>query len=212
MEHTELLGYDVFVFDVDDTLLYTFRNGYHKINAAAVQLGYPQISFEQYRACYGNYTFDACISIWFPSADIQQVKQSYAAQSTQYPYRPICDFSQLQMLLAGYGKQTAILTNGSNDEKLRRKLAVCNTDFSILSGIWGAEDIPLPKPSPLAIQPLRQRFPGARLLYIGDAETDRQMAEEAEIGFLQVCTGRAQPTANTTAIASVAQLITLLRS
>lgn len=211
MKPEELLHFDIFVFDVDDTLLYTFENGYHKINAAAAQLGHPQISFEQYRACYGTRSFAECIAIWFPAADFSQMQQAYADQSARFPYRPVCDFSELQQLLSSLGKQVAVLTNGSNDQRLRRKLTACGTNFSHLCGIWGAEDIPQPKPSAMAVQPLMQRFPGKRILYIGDAETDRQMAENAEIGFLQVSTGRDQPLANTPSISSLVQLIALLR-
>lgn len=212
MDRTQLLQYDVFVFDVDDTLLYTFRNGWYKINAAAAQLGFPRITFAQYRACYGNYSFDACIARWFPAADAGRMKQAYAAQSAQYPYRPVCDFSVLQDLLARHNKQAAVLTNGSHDEKLLRKLAACNADLPRLCGIWGAEDLPQPKPSPLAVAPLLQRFPGKRIVYIADAETDRRMAEAAGIGFLQVGTGKDLPEAGRPSVSSVEQLITILRS
>lgn len=212
MERAELLGYDVFVFDVDDTLLHTFENGYLKINAAAAQLGYPPITFEQYRACYGTYSFASCIQRWFAAADPAQMAQAYADQAARFPYRPICDFSVVQALLARQGKQAAILTNGANDERLRRKLAVCGTDFSRLAGIWGAEDVPAPKPSPLAVLPIKQRFPGKKILYIGDAETDRRMAADAGIGFLQVATGRDQPSSDTPSVSSLVELITKLRS
>ena len=36
----KLYDYDIFLFDVDDTLLYTFENGFHKVNAAAKACGY----------------------------------------------------------------------------------------------------------------------------------------------------------------------------
>jgi len=186
---TFLLSHDFFLFDVDDTLLWTFSNGFHKVNAAAAELGLAKITFERYRSLYGRKSFLTCLEMWFPGTDPQEFSGLYARQKERFPYKPVCEFRQIQQKAARAGIQCAILTNGRHDKKLTEKLLSAQTDINALSGVWGGEDLPEPKPSPRALEPVQARFPDARLLYIGDAWSDAQMARAAGIGFLQVCSG-----------------------
>ena len=203
--------HDIFVFDVDDTLLYTFQNGFKKINLAAKELGYQQISFESYAAHYGVDNFEDCIRCWFPNSDIESFKSCYQQMASKCPYLPVCDFSEIQKSLVQKGKLTAILTNGSRNDKLLTKLRICNTDFNLLCGIWGKQDIPAPKPSPLAILPIKELFSTKKILYIGDAKTDQEMATEANISFLQVHSGKDAPFTGAHSISSLKDLQLLLR-
>lgn len=200
-------AYDVYVFDVDDTLLYTFRNGFLKINAAAAICGLPKLSFARYKEDYGVFSFSECLQRWFPAADTEQVKQCYASMWKRVAYQPVCDFSALQQILHQKRKRVALLTNGTRDEKLYRKLEICRVDLDHLEGLWCAEDIPERKPSPLAIAPIQERFPGKHLLCIGDADSDRQMAYSAGAGFLQVCSGKERPLPGVSHIPSLAVLL-----
>ena len=200
-------AHDIYVFDVDDTLLYTFQNGFRKLNAAAELCGLAPLSFSQYKQDYGVFPFLECLRRWFPSGDAVRLSQCYACMWQRIPYQAVCDFSALQRVLHRHGKRTALLTNGARNEKLYRKLEVCRVDWEGLEGLWCAQDLPAQKPSPLAITPIQQRFPGKRLLYIGDAASDRQMACSAGIGFLQVCSGKEPPLPDTDHISSLATLL-----
>lgn len=206
-----LRAYDAFVFDVDDTLLYTFRNGYRKIMIVAEALGYSRPDYNDYALCYGVLSFEECLARWFSGTEVSLAALAYRDASARVPYEAVCNFSELQSLLLQRGKETAILTNGHNDAKLRRKLAACGVNRELLAGLWGAEDLPAPKPSALAMLPVRERFPACPILYIGDAVVDRDTALSAGVGFLQVCTGKDNPFPSVPSVASVQVLIDWLR-
>lgn len=203
---------DVFVFDVDDTLLYTFRNGYRKLRIVAETLGCPILDYHEYAACYGVLSFEECLARWFPGTDVSLAIQVYRESSARVSYEAVCDFSELQSLLSQKGKVTAILTNGHNDARLLEKLNVCGVNQKFLAGLWGMEDLPAPKPSARSMQPVKDRFPARPILYIGDAAVDRDTALAAGVDFLQVCTGKDGPIPGTPSAASLEVLIDRLKT
>lgn len=209
--HNLLQKYDAFVFDVDDTLLYTFRNGYRKLQIVALALGYSGLDFKEYANYYGVLSFEECLARWFSEIEVPLAIRTYKEASAQIPYEAICDFSELQSLLSRQGKQTAILTNGHNDMKLRQKLEICGVNEDLLAGLWGAENLPAPKPSALAMLPAKECFPESSILYVGDAVGDKDMAMAAGVGFLQVYTGKDGPLPGVSGITSLQVLIDCLR-
>lgn len=186
----QIFDSDIFIFDVDDTLLYTFRNGFYKINAAAKECGHAQISFQQYATCYGKFSFYECITIWFPYCDVSVLSKKYDLQKDSYPYKPICDFGELQRKLHGKGIKCGILTNGNHNDKLYEKLQCVNADISGLIGVWGRENIPFPKPDARALTPVNELFPNAKIVYFGDSNNDYQMCLEGNVQFVQVLSGK----------------------
>lgn len=206
-----LAQHDLFLFDVDDTLLYTFKNGFRKVNLVAAQMGLQPLPFSQYEQLYGKEGFLDCVCSWFPNADPTAFQKCYAEISQEVPYLPICRFCQIQSLFAARLQKTAILTNGKHDAKLMKKLEACQTDIHLLSGIWGEEDLPAIKPDPRAVLPVIEHFPACRIVYIGDSEIDFQMSKSAGISFLQVYTGNAPAIKGTAGIASVKELLFYLK-
>ena len=186
-----LFDNDIFLFDVDDTLLYTFENGYHKVNAAAKASGYLPISFEQYKAYYGKLSFFECLASWFPGCDISDMSKKYDAEKKHFPYKPICDFGKLQKMLDKKGIKCGILTNGKRNAKLYEKLSCARAEISELIGIWGEDDIlPYSKPNPGALNPVKHLFPHAKIVYFGDSIHDYEMCKAGTVFFVQVLSGK----------------------
>ena len=96
---SELLKARLLLFDVDDTLIYTYKNGFNKVNAAAIQAGRKTITFDEYSELYGVYTFEECLRKWFKMADVAYIKHLYSLQKRRMPYEPICNFGELQVAL-----------------------------------------------------------------------------------------------------------------
>ena len=205
-----LFDNDIFLFDVDDTLLYTFENGYHKVNAAAKACGYSPVSFEQYKACYGKYSFYECLAIWFPGCNVLEMSKNYDSEKIHFPYKPICDFGKLQKTLDKKRIKCGILTNGKHNEKLYEKLACVRAEISELVGIWGKEDISFPKPDPRALDPVKRLWPEARIVYFGDSIHDYEMCKEGKILFVQVLSGKEEAIRDALTIKDISVLLKYL--
>ncbi len=202
--------FKIFVFDVDDTLLYTFSNGFDKVCAAARRLGLKDISFDEFRNLYGVLTFEECIKEWFGNIDVDEFTETYTKMSSLYPYAPICDFSLIQSKLMQRGIECAILTNGHNDKKLKKKLQVAKVHTDRLLGIWGREDIEEIKPSTLALKPIKEIADGKGILYFADSYADYLMCKEANVGFVQVLSGKEERIEGCHCLDSVRDLVSLV--
>lgn len=208
--HDYLSGFRLFVFDVDDTLLPTFRTGYKKVCAAAEILNLKKIDFKQYQKAYGVLPFEKCIEHWFGKVDVNKFILTYNEMSDMFPYMPICDFSIIQRALASKNIDCAILTNGHNDLKLEKKLHIAGVDRLKLVGIWGREDVEEVKPSIKALKPLFDLSERNRILYIGDSHNDYIMCKNAGIGFLQVLSGKDERIDNCYYVKSIKDLVDIV--
>ena len=206
----KLYDYDIFLFDVDDTLLYTFENGFHKVNAAAKACGYSPVSFEQYKACYGNLPFPECLATWFPGCNVLEMSNKYDSEKKQFPYKPICDFGKLQEQLYKRGIKCGILTNGKHNEKLYEKLSCVRAEVSDLIGIWGQEDIPCLKPDPRALEPVKHLWPKAKIVYFGDSIRDYNMCKAGNVRFVQVLSGKEETIQDVLSIRDISVLLECL--
>lgn len=205
-----LRSFDLFLFDVDDTLLRTFQNGFRKINGVAADCGLQPVSFETYRRWYGCVSFEECLRIWFPGADAGMLAACYDLQKRKYPYLPVCDFGGVQKKIEGRYGRCGILTNGRHNPKLYEKLRIAGVDTGRLAGIWGREDLPAPKPDPRAFGAVRERYPKAKLVYFADAGIDEQMCRKAGVFFIQVLTEKEPRIPDVCCLKSVEELEILL--
>lgn len=186
----ELLVAKLFLFDVGDTLLFTYKNGFKKINAAAIMAGLPPLAFDEYAKLYGVYPFEVCLQKWFKIADVSYIKYLYKLQKSKIPYEPTCDFGESQALLNAKGIQCGILTNGDKSQELFEKLNIAKINWDLIVGVWGSEDIPYKKPDPRALTPVLSRWKKEDIVYFGDSYIDYQMCLSARIQFVQVLTGK----------------------
>lgn len=179
------------VFDVDDTLLYTFKNGYDKVNFVARKMNRKEISLERFRELYGSYSFEECIQKWFLGVDVEFFKANYNEAASIYEYKAICDFGQLQRGLYQKGIKTAILTNGKNDERLEKKLRVAKADFEKIACIYSRENCGEVKPSGQGLLRIAEelQITTDEIMYIGDMKIDYMAAENAGVTFIGVRTG-----------------------
>lgn len=205
-----LCSFNLFLFDVDDTLLRTFQNGFNKINGVADDCGLSQVSYETYHRWYGCVSFEECLRIWFPNADIEMLSTYYERQKKKYPYLPVCDFGSIQEKIERQYGSCGILTNGKHNPKLFEKLRIAGVDIERLAGIWGREDLLAPKPDPRAFGTVRKKYPNARIVYFGDANIDAQMCREADVFFIQVLTGKDSQIAGVCSLNSVEELNKIL--
>lgn len=186
----KLLSVTCLVFDVDDTLVYTYRNGFEKVNAAAEQLGLPKLDEGAFDRAYGSLTFDECVRVWFPGIDVQAFAAAYDRAAERFPYCAIADFGALQQRASARGVRVGVLSNGMRD-KTRRKLEASRARPEALAFILAREDLPAAKPSPSAFEPViaaTRLAPGCHA-YVGDSRADRHAALGAGLEFVAVNTG-----------------------
>ena len=205
-----VLKSNIILFDVDDTLLYTFKNGFYKINAAAKECGYSPVSYNMYKLCYGQFTFQECLHIWFPFGNEIELSEAYDLQKSKFPYKPICNFGRLQDKLYSHGIRCGILTNGKRNAKLYEKLCCVESDFTQLIGIWGREDLPFTKPDSRALLPIKKLYPRSCITYFGDSYSDYQMCLEGNIQFVQVLSGKEKKIQESLSIRDVSVLLEYL--
>lgn len=179
------------VFDVDDTLLFTFKNGYHKVNYAARKMNRKEISLETFRKLYGFYNFEECIERWFLGVDVEIFKAYYNQAINLYQYKAICNFGHLQQKLHKKGIKTAILTNGKNDEKLQKKMKIAQVDIEKISCIYTRENSGEVKPSGEGLLRIAKelKISTNNIIYVGDMKVDLFAAKDAGTRFIGVRTG-----------------------
>jgi len=179
------------VFDVDDTLLYTYKNGFTKINLAAQNLDYDLISFERFKQLYGMMSFEDCISCWFGDIDVDVFISEYRLQSRTVFYEPVCDFSTIQTFARKTGKHVGIFTNGKNDDRLSEKLKAAGVDTDKLLCLYTQENVSEPKPSGEGLIKISDFCKLARteITYIGDSQSDYMASIHAGTNFIGVNTG-----------------------
>lgn len=184
-------GIKAVIFDLDDTLLYTVRNGFRKCCVVAQQLQLKPLCEDQFREVYGLHAFHDCVKIWYPSLSEPSLFQILYDQLRDcFPDIPIGNFRTIVERGKAAGLLMGIVTN-SPAEKTLRKLRALNMSADLLDGVWHAGNLPALKPDPRALFPVCAVWKVAceEVLYVGDSLTDFLAAQRAGMTFCAVLTG-----------------------
>ena len=182
-----LKKYTLIAFDVDDTLIATFENGFKKFCCIAESLHAPTPSYEIYKKCYGVYSFEECVKKLFPISYNEEVIRQYNALAPKFPDIVFDDVLPCLNFLHDSGFILAIVTNGPRD-KTERKLRSIGFSTKKFSAIVCGDDMEKKKPDPISFQPLLERLqePVSSTLYIGDSIADYIATKSLGIKFLRI--------------------------
>ena len=179
------------VFDVDDTLVFTARNGYRKCVEVARQLCLEPPSLEQFFTVYGQLPFAQCVKYWHPQLGcVAEYQALYDRLQPQFPDEPCGHAGRVVAAFKYRGLRVGVLTNGP-EHKILRKLQAAGVDPAVLDGLWHAGNLRYPKPDPRSFEPMlaQWRVQPAQVLYIGDSLSDLEASTAAGLRFAAVLTG-----------------------
>ncbi len=180
------MRYSAVLFDLDGTLLDTLADVADATNAALAQLGFPGHPVEAYKYFIGDGMEQLARRVLGPNAEypalvarcVQRIREHYArcwaCKTRPYPYIP-----ELLDELAWRKVPMAVLSNKPQDfTRLCVERLLGRWRFDAVVGAGG--QFP-PKPHPAAALHIAGLLglPPARIVYLGDTNTDMQTATGA---------------------------------
>jgi HAD superfamily hydrolase (TIGR01509 family) len=175
-------GFEAVLFDLDGVLIDSYGVWFRLLNAAAAELGYPSISRELFRECWGQGSrLDR--ERFFPRHTLEEVERYYhdhfgdhVAALEIAPGVP-----ELFEALRARSLGSAVITNTP------RALAVQLVRRAQASpdAVVGGDDVTAPKPAPDMVWLACERLgvSPARALVVGDSRHDREAARAAGAPF-----------------------------
>jgi phosphoglycolate phosphatase len=185
-----LMGHRVAIFDVDDTLIFTFETAFARTCAALDELGLGSIDKRDFADVYGVVPFPDCVHRWHPDLELATFQAAYAKRSPALPYRPTISISHLFRSLVRASIQVGIVTNSARG-KLERKLGRNCLSLLPANYVWCRENLLALKPSPAAFDGMlcATGLPPAAHVYVGDSMIDAEASRGAGLGFIAVESG-----------------------
>lgn len=173
------------IFDLDDTLVLTWKYAFEKTCRTASHLGLEHPSKELFLAHYGD-GFEAASHALFPQISFATYEAAYRQQKT-HSYREAPGAVEVVHALENLGYQTAVLTNGTRDKALNKLRGAGFPDF-ILQRVWASEDVLRLKPAPDGLQAIMHHLniQPPSTFFVGDSETDRMAAMQCGVFFIPV--------------------------
>jgi HAD superfamily hydrolase (TIGR01509 family) len=175
-------GLEAVLFDLDGVLIDSYRVWYRLLNAAATELGYPSISRELFRECWGQGSrLDR--ERFFPRHTLDDVERYYhdhfldhVAELEIAPGVP-----ELFEALRARSLGSAVITNTPRALAVRLvRRAQASPD-----AVVGGDEVAAPKPAPDMVWLACERLGVApeRALVVGDSRHDREAASQAGAPF-----------------------------
>lgn len=187
-------SYDIYVFDLDGTLLNTLEDLTLSVNAAMRFVGAKERSQEEVRSFVGNGIRLLISRALGNDADektfsdaFSYFKEYYGAHLCDHT-APYAGISELLTRLKAAGKKTAVVSNKA-DFAVRE---LCRAYFGALIDAAAGENEAAgirKKPAPDALFTAIERLGGGTAVYIGDSEVDIQTARNAALPCISVCWG-----------------------
>lgn len=188
-------NYDIYVFDLDGTLLNTLKDLTLSVNAAMRFVGAQERSQEEVRSFVGNgirllieraLGKRAAETETFLTA-FSHFKEYYGAHMCDHT-APYAGVTELLTRLKAAGKKTAVVSNKA-DFAVRE---LCRRYFGALIDAAAGENEEAgirKKPAPDAVFAAIERLGGGTAVYIGDSEVDILTARNAALPCISVCWG-----------------------
>ena len=182
---------DCVVFDFDNTLVPT-TSGRPALFLAALREWNAELT-EDFLEHHWSATFRDVVADCAPSADYEIFLERYAQLLRKNPLAPYPCALSLLSFLRDEGVESWVFTATAH------VLAVTDMETSgiqtLVSQLIAAEDVRYPKPDLRAADDLIHQldlsnFSPDHCIFVGDSQTDRDIAERAGLTFFAVTTGR----------------------
>ncbi len=189
------MSFDLYVFDLDGTLVDTAPDLAASLNHALQSMGRRPVPVESVRHMVGHgarkllehgLAATGEVSEQLVEAGVQPFLAHYGANIAAGS-RPFPGVESALDTLAGQGARLAICTN--KPEALARSLVAALGWKDRFSAILGADSRPWRKPDPRHLTDTIAEAGGGRTLFVGDSRTDADTAHAAGVPLLLVSFG-----------------------
>ncbi|MNB80284.1 Phosphoglycolate phosphatase [compost metagenome] len=178
----------IILFDLDDTLIYTFQNSYLKITYALQQMNRSRYTptINEFIQVYGIIPFPDCMLQWIKKEDLFDFLQHYEKSKEKLPYQSICSLDLLKNFLSDHDLRCGLITNTPEDRIFQKVEQVFSREI-LFEFIFSNAN----KPDPIGILRAKQYFAvnGSEIVYIGDSLIDYATSLAANVDFIAVTTG-----------------------
>jgi HAD superfamily hydrolase (TIGR01509 family) len=166
------------LFDLDGVLVDSYQVWFHLLNGAASELGYPPISPEDFRLCWGQ-GIEADVEKFFPRHSIAEIEIYYGDHFCDHlEYLGVDpEVPGVFETLRKRSLRTAVITNTPAPVAWD----VVNRTGATPDLLIGGTDVPRPKPAPDMVLRACEllELPAGEALVVGDSHYDREAARAA---------------------------------
>lgn len=183
--------YKLIVFDFDGTLVDSFTDIGLSVNHALSVLGFPELPLEEYKNLVGHGMRNLCLSALPDGAkdkadELVKIYNGYYLEHCLDHARAFDWVVPRLKRIKESGAATAVLSNKPDHQLKRMASHIFKGEyFDLVQG--QLEGIPI-KPAPDALNIIIDKFGVSKsdVLYVGDMEVDRALAENAGVDFEMV--------------------------
>lgn len=170
------------LFDLDGVLVDSYEVWFHLLNGAASDLGYPFITPEVFRSCWGQ-GIEADVEKFYSRHTIAEIEAYYGEHFGDYLEHlgVVPEVSRVFETLRERSLRTAVITNTPAPVAWDMvKRAGGSPDLLV-----GGTDVPRPKPAPDMVLRACEllEIPAGEALVVGDSRYDREAARAAGTVF-----------------------------
>ena len=170
------------LFDLDGVLVDSYEVWFHLLNGAASDLGYPPISPEVFRSCWGQ-GIEADVEKFYGRHSIAEIETYYGDHFSDYLEHlgVVPEVPRVFETLRERSLRTAVITNTPAPVAWDMvKRAGGSPDLLV-----GGTDVPRPKPAPDMVLRACELLgiPAGEALVVGDSRYDREAARAAGTVF-----------------------------
>lgn len=180
----------IVTFDIDDTLIYTSKNAFHKTKKAGIILWFNELSWQKYISLFWRLSYEECIASFFPWININDFNWVYNSLRNEFPYQVIPWWLEIVLYLLELKYKVWILTNWPKDKTdLKLKAVLWDISDSIFSVVIDGDTLwQNKKPSWRAFEQILDWHNPNNVIHVWDSLEDYLSALEAWVGFYWVLT------------------------
>lgn len=184
------------IFDLDGTLVDSFKDIQVSLNHAMIQFGYPQHDLESVKSFVGH-GMDTLVRRAVKAhltddvvREISTVIKEYYADHSADHARPYDGMIELLQDLKNQGLSLKVLSNKPH-HLLELVLQKCNLISFFESYLGQKEGHPI-KPDPILLKQIEDSLDPSNIVMVGDGEADAEFARNAKIDFIGVSWGNGE--------------------
>ena len=174
--------YDLYVFDLDGTLVDTMPDIYAAVQSVSGKLNLTVPTYEETEHAIGG-GFDAFVKILFERNHSSRFDEIYSAFTRHYEEHlseKSKPFPGAIELLDTLSKRAPCVVLTNKTSVFAKKLVPAIFGDSILE-VFGAEDVPAIKPDPRGMKMVIEKYNSKNPLFVGDSIIDIETAKNASV-------------------------------